>query len=100
MKKEEKICVGCENNVNLHKLQNGKYICQDCLDKVGKEQVKIYHDIVSMFVNKYDIHNPENMIKTLESIVINMKYDLNMLSQKEKDELIKIAKQLNNEVIE
>lgn len=98
MKKEEKICIGCGNDKKLHKLQSGKYVCKDCLDQICKKQYEIKKDIEEILTNKYGISKPKDIIKLLDSIILSMKHDYDLLSKKEKKEIIKVSKSFMKEV--
>ncbi len=89
------VCIGCKDTKNLHQLQSGKYACKNCLDELGKEQKDIT-DRVLYILNEYDsLQNPLNQIKALEAIILYIKLDNNLLSNKETQRIINIYGDLN-----
>lgn len=77
----EKKCVQCGSKDNLIELQNGKYGCMDCLNKLGKEQNQIKADIVNYLETDYKITNPLHQANCLTAIATTLLYENNLLSE-------------------
>lgn len=85
-------CCGCHKYLTkVYKLKSGKYVCRDCLDKIGKEQEMIEKHIIR-YLEEQGITNPETQINTLESIVTTMKYENNLLDKKTLELVEKVYK--------
>lgn len=81
-KELDRKCIQCGSENYLIELQNGKFGCQDCLEKIGKEQ-KALLKVLKSYFKKYDIYNVQHQIKALEAIILHIKNENLLLDEHE-----------------
>lgn len=89
---EDKKCIQCGSKNKLFQLESGYYVCKECMDNLGKEQNKIQNYILDYLADNFQIISPTEQINVLEGIAINIRFNNNMLSEKEM-QAIKDAKE-------
>ena len=92
MKKE---CIECKNTEKLYKLENGEYVCIDCLNKLAKEQNEIKEEIVGYLKEFYNIYSPSAQAKTLQSIAICILFENGLLDKETENKIKEMAKEMN-----
>jgi hypothetical protein len=71
-KELDRKCIQCGSEDYLIELQDGKFGCKDCLNKIGQEQKELLETIESCF-EKHKIDNVQHQITALESIILHIK---------------------------
>ena len=80
---EDKKCIQCGSKNKLFQLESGYYVCKECMDNLGKEQNEIQNYILDYLADNFQIISPTEQINVLEGIAINIRFNNNMLSEKE-----------------
>lgn len=80
---EDKKCIQCGSKNKLFQLESGYYVCKECMDNLGKEQNEIQHYILDYLADYFGIISPTEQINVLEGIAINIRFNNNMLDEKE-----------------
>ncbi len=80
---KDKKCVQCGSKDKLFQLESGYYVCKECMDNLGKEQNEIQNYILDYLADNFQIISPTEQINVLEGIAINIRFNNNMLSEKE-----------------
>ena len=80
---EDKKCIQCGSKNKLFQLKSGYYVCKECMDNLGKEQNEIQNYILDYLADNFQIISPTEQINVLEGIAINIRFNNNMLSEKE-----------------
>ena len=80
---EDKKCIQCGSKKKLFQLESGYYVCKECMDNLGKEQNEIQNYILDYLADNFQIISPTEQINVLEGIAINIRFNNNMLSEKE-----------------
>lgn len=87
-------CCSCHKFLlNTYKLDTGKFICEECLDKMGIVQREISDTIMNYFKD-IGITKPKGQITILEAIINTIKYDNNILEKNKVRKMEKIAKKM------
>lgn len=90
----KKECLQCGDNKKLYKINNNKYACINCLNKLANEQNKIKEHLQEYLLKEYNIKNPYTQCKTLQSIIYIILLENNLLDEHTKNKIIKIAKEM------
>lgn len=91
---EEKECLQCKSKEKLYKLENNKYVCINCLNKLAQKQNKIKIQIQKYLKEEYNIDKPYTQCKTLQSIIYDILMENNLLPENIKNEIINKAKEM------
>ncbi len=89
-----KQCLQCKSKEKLYKLENDKYVCINCLNKLAQEQNKIKIQIQKYLKEEYNIDKPYTQCKTLQSIIYDILMENNLLPENIKNEIINKAKEM------
>lgn len=91
---KEKQCLQCKSKEKLYKLENDKYVCINCLNKLAQEQNKIKIQIQKYLKEEYNIDKPYTQCKILQSIIYDILMENNLLPENIKNEIINKAKEM------
>lgn len=91
---EEKECLQCKSKEKLYELENHKYVCINCLNKLAQEQNKIKKQIQKYLEYEYNITKPYTQCKTLQSIIYDILMKNKLLPKEIENEIMEKAKEM------
>lgn len=90
----KKECIQCKSTKKLYNLENGNYVCINCLNELAKKQNEIKNHLKKYLSEEYDINNPYSQCKTLQSIIYDILMENNLLTDDIKNKIIDKAKEM------
>jgi hypothetical protein len=91
---EERVCLQCKSTEKLYNLENGKFVCLKCLNKLAQEQNKIKKQIQKYLEKDFGIEKPYTQCKTLQSIIFDILMENGLLPREVEDKIIEKAKEM------